>query len=46
VSSVAVLAEIYSLPADDVAKWPLSVRTVLYRNAIRRGWLIPQETPC
>ncbi len=39
---IDLLAEIYSLPADDVAKWPLSVRTVLYRNARHRGWLIPQ----
>lgn len=42
---VDLLAEIYSLPVDDVARWPEPVATVLHRNAIHRGWLTPEETP-
>lgn len=40
----AVLAEVYSLPEHDVARWPLTVQTVLHRNAIRRGWLTNDPT--
>lgn len=41
---VGLLAEVYSLPPDDVARWPVAVQIVLHRNAIRRGWLVPEIT--
>lgn len=43
----AALAELYSVPAHEVDRWPAQVRTVLHRNAIHRGWLTPdiEETP-
>jgi len=39
-----ILAEIYSLPPDDVARWPAPVAEVLHRNAIHRGWLTPEPS--
>ena len=35
------LADLYSIPPADVERWPGAVREVLYRNAVRRGWLVP-----
>ena len=40
----AALAEVYSLPIADVERWPAPVADVLYRNAVRRGWLMNDPT--
>ena len=37
---IEALAEVYSIPPDDVATWPVPVLNVLHRNAIHRGWLL------
>jgi hypothetical protein len=42
VTATEVLAELYSLPETEVERWPANVAAVLYRNAIRRGWLMPE----
>lgn len=40
----AVLAELYSVPEAEVHRWPGRVQDVLYRNAVRRGWLMNDPT--
>ena len=40
----AVLADIYSLPEHEVARWPERVQIVLHAAAAHRGWLTPEET--
>ena len=42
-SRIRLLAQAYSVPETDVARWPQRVKDVLYRNAIHRGWLLPNE---
>ena len=36
---IEALAEVYSLPPADVARWPTPVQQTLWRNAQARGWI-------
>ena len=42
---VAQVAYAYQIPAADVARWAPAVIHVFHRQAARRGFITPQDTP-